>query len=106
MGATKRYIDANPKMIDVMVMALTEADDLIRNDPDKAAEIYLKVEPSKLLDQAKVAAILKANPDDFGVAVGGVKQTADFMARQKLIKTIPASFKDVFLAPIHGTASN
>lgn len=106
MGATKRYIDANPKMIDVMVMALTEADDLIRSDPDKAAEIYLKVEPSKLLDQAKVAAILKANPDDFGVAVYGVKQTADFMARQKLIKTVPASFKDVFLAPIHGTASN
>ncbi|WP_315832100.1 ABC transporter substrate-binding protein [Bradyrhizobium prioriisuperbiae] len=105
-GATKRYLDANPKMIEVVVKALTEASDLIRNEPDKAAELYLKAEPSKLFDQAKVAALLKANPDDFGVAVYGVKQTADFMARQKLIKTVPANFKDVFIGPVQQTASN
>ncbi|MBR1221313.1 ABC transporter substrate-binding protein [Bradyrhizobium sp. U87765 SZCCT0131] len=106
LGATRRYLDANPKMADVMIGAIAEASDLIRNDPAMAASIYLKSEPSKLLDEARVAAILKANPDDFGVAVYGVKQTADFMVRLKLIKTVPASFKDVFAAPIHQTKSN
>ncbi|WP_029006334.1 ABC transporter substrate-binding protein [Azorhizobium doebereinerae] len=106
LGATKRWLDANPKMPAVMVAALTEASDFIRKEPRKAAEIYLKVEPSKLLDLDKVEALLKAMPDDFGVAVYGVKATGDFMHRLNVIKTAPASFKDVFLAPIQGTASN
>ena len=106
LGATKKYIEANPKMADVMVKALTEASDLIRKDPTKAAEIYLKVEPSKTMDAAKVTAMLKTMPDDFGVAVYGVKTVADFMGRVGGLKTIPASFKDVFLPVIATTASN
>lgn len=106
LGATKRYIDLNPKIPGIMVAALTEASDFIRANPRKAAEIYLKVEPSKLLDVDKVEAMLKAMPDDFGVAVYGVKATADFMNRVGVLKTVPASFKDVFLAPIQSTASN
>ncbi len=106
LGATKRYIDANPKMPAIMVAALKQASDFIRDNPRKAAEIYLKVEPSKILDVDKVEAMLKAMPDDFGVAVYGVKATADFMNRIGVLKTVPASFKDVFLAPIQTTASN
>lgn len=106
LGATKRYIDANPKMPAVMVAALKEASDFIRAEPRKAAEIYLKIEPNKVLDVDKVEAMLKAMPDDFGVAVYGVKATADFMNRIGVLKTVPASFKDVFLEPIQPTASN
>jgi NitT/TauT family transport system substrate-binding protein len=106
LGATKKYNEANPKMAAVMVAALREASALIRKDPDKAAEIYLKVEPSKVMDAAKVAAMLRAMPDDFGVEVHGVKTVADFMGRNGGLKTIPASFKDVFLPVIADTASN
>lgn len=106
LGATKRYLDANPKMAEVMVKALAEADDFIRNNPEGAAEIYFKIEPSKILDKGKIAEILKAHPDDFSVSVHGVKQTADFMGRQKQLKTVPQSFKDVFIGSVQQTNSN
>lgn len=106
LGATKRYIEANPKMAQVMIAALTEAGDIIRKEPRRAAEIYLKVEPSKALDLDKVEAMLKGQAEDFGTAVSGVKQTADFMARLGQLKTVPASFKDVFQGPLQETASN
>lgn len=105
LGATKRYLDANPKMAEVMVKALREAGDIIRNSPEKAAEIYLKVEPSRALDIAKVTAILKAEHDDFGTEVTGVKATADFMSRIGGLRRVPASYKDVFLPVIADTDS-
>ncbi len=104
-GATKRYLDANPKMAGVIQAAMLEAGDLIRNHPDQAAEIYLKVEPQKSLDVAAVTEMLKAEHDDFGVEVSGVKTLADFMGRVGQLKRIPASVDDVFL-PIAGVKSN
>jgi NitT/TauT family transport system substrate-binding protein len=106
LGATKKWIDANPKMAEVMVKAITEASNIIKNEPQKAAEIYLKVEPSKTLDVAKTTAMLKSMPDDFGVSVYGVKTVADFMGRVGGLKNIPTSFKDVFLPVIAETKSN
>ncbi len=106
LGATKRYLDANPKMAEVMVKALREAGDVIRNDPQKAAEIYLKVEPSKVLDVARVTAMLQTEKDDFGVEVSGVKAVADFMGRIGGLKRVPASYKDVFLPVLADTNSN
>ena len=105
-GATKKWLEANPKMSAVLSAAITEASDLIRKDPKKAADIYLKTEPSKLLDEAKVEAMLKAMPDDFGVEVYGVKTLADFMGRTGGLKNIPAKWQDVFVADAHATKSN
>jgi NitT/TauT family transport system substrate-binding protein len=106
LGATRAYADANAKMPEVMVKTLVEAAGIIRNDPRKAAEIYLKFEPSRQLDVAKVEALLKAMADDFGIEVHGIKTYADFMGRTGGLKTVPASFKDVFLPHLHATPSN
>jgi NitT/TauT family transport system substrate-binding protein len=35
-GATKRYLDANPKMAEVFAKAIAEASDLIKSDPKRA----------------------------------------------------------------------
>jgi len=104
-GATKRYLESNPKIAEVLAKALDEAATLIRNDPKKAAEIYLKIEPSKILDAAAVEAIIKDLRDDFGIDVHGVQTSADFMARIGQLKQPPASWKDVFLPIIHGPNS-
>ena len=106
LAATRKYLDANPKLAGIMVEAIAEAAKLIRDDPRKAAEIYLEFEPSKLMDAAKIEALLKSSPRDFGVEVHGVKAVADFMGRIKAIKTVPASFKDVFSPEIHQTQSD
>ena len=50
--------------------------------------------------------MLKSMPDDFGVAVYGVKTLADFMGRTGGLKNIPAKWQDVFVADAHATASN
>ncbi|SDR33496.1 NitT/TauT family transport system substrate-binding protein [Rhizobiales bacterium GAS113] len=106
LGATRRYLDANPKLAQIMVDAIAEATSIIRSDPRRAAEIYLIVEPSKAMDATAVEAMLKAMPEDFGVEVHGLKALADFMGRIKALKSVLASFKDVFLPPIHQTQSN
>ncbi len=98
LGGTKKWIDANPKLVPVLIAALKEAADYIRKDPKGAADIYLKVEPSKMLDQAKVEAMLKSMPDDFGTDVYSVKAFADFMGRTGGLKNVPASWSDVFPA--------
>src|SRR5262249_26115569 len=46
MGATKRYVEVNPAIPDVVAKAIQEAADIIRSDPRRAAEVYLKYEPS------------------------------------------------------------
>ncbi|MGE5539228.1 MAG: ABC transporter substrate-binding protein [Gemmatimonas sp.] len=105
-GATKKVLDANPKLATVVTKALAEAHDVIRNDPRKAAEIYLKVEPSKTLDNAAVEAILRELKDDFDVSVHGVGASAKFMAQIGQLKTPPASWKDAFVPSLHNTQSD
>jgi NitT/TauT family transport system substrate-binding protein len=106
LGAGKGYLDANPKLAEAMVKVLLEAADLIKRDPKKAAEIYLKAEPSRTLTAERIEALLKTMTEDFGVEVYGIEAYAAFMGRIGVLKTVPANFKDVFLPHIHATASN
>ena len=96
LGATKRGLDAHPKWGEVMRAAIDEAAQMIRDDPKKAAELYLSVEPSKLLDESAVEKLLRDSADEFGTGVYGLKTYADFMGRIKALKSVPASYKDVF----------
>jgi NitT/TauT family transport system substrate-binding protein len=105
LGGTKRWIDANPKLVPVLIAAFNEAGGYIRKDPKGAAEIYLKIEPSRMLDEPKVEAMLKSMPDDFGTEVHAVKAYADFMGRTGGLKNVPASWSEVFPA-IKDTQSN
>jgi NitT/TauT family transport system substrate-binding protein len=53
-GATKSYIEAHPKIPEIVDRAMDEAARLIRDDPKHAAQIYLEHEPSKALNAAGV----------------------------------------------------
>jgi NitT/TauT family transport system substrate-binding protein len=106
MSATKRYIEANPKMPGVIAKAIDEAATIIKTDPKRAAEIYLKYEPSKTLDVPAVEAILKELADDFGSSVHGVQAYADFMGELGQLKNPPKSWKDIVTPSIANTASS
>jgi NitT/TauT family transport system substrate-binding protein len=105
MEATKKWIDANPKMPDVIANATDEAAAIIKNDPKQAAEIYLKREPQKSIDLDGMIAILKEYKDEYGSAVYGVQATADFMGRLGQLKNPPKSWKDVVTPSILNTPS-
>ena len=106
MGATRRWIDANPKMPDVIVKAVDEAAAFIRDNPRRAAEIYLAREPSRILDVAAIEETLKEYRDEFGSSVHGVQIHADFMGRLGTLKTPPKSWKDVVTPSIVNTPSS
>ena len=106
MGALKRYTDTNPKVPEVISKAMDEAAALIKNDAKQAAEIYLKREPQKLIDQAGIEAILKEYRDDYGSAVQGVQAYAELMGRLGQLKNPPKSWKEIVTPNIAGTQSS
>ncbi len=105
-GATKKWIEANPKMPEVIVRAIDEAAAFIKNEPRKAAEIYLQHEPSKFVDLDAVEAILKEYKDEFGSPVQGVQVNADFMAKHGQLKAPPKSWKDIVTPSIANSPSS
>jgi NitT/TauT family transport system substrate-binding protein len=106
MGATKKWIEANPKLPDVIVKAVDDAAAFIRNEPRKAAEIYLAREPSKFVDLDAVEAILKEYRDEFGSAVHGVQVNADFMGKLGQLKSPPKSWKEIVTPSIANSPSS
>jgi NitT/TauT family transport system substrate-binding protein len=106
LGATKRYVEDNPHVPDVIANAMQEAADIIKSDPRRAAQIYLKYEPSKTLDVAMIAAVLRELQDDFGKSVYGVQAYADFMSSLGQLKNPPKSWKEIVTPSIAKTPSS
>jgi ABC-type nitrate/sulfonate/bicarbonate transport system substrate-binding protein len=95
LGATKSYIIAHPKVPEAVARAIDEAARIIRDDPHRAAEIYLAHEPSKTFDAGAIAAVLADLKDEFGSAVHGMAAFADFMGRHGELKSPPQSWKEI-----------
>jgi NitT/TauT family transport system substrate-binding protein len=94
-GATKAYIEAHPKIPEIIDKAIDEAARIIHDDPRRAAQIYLEHEPSRALDATDIEAVLKENKDQFGSAVEGTQTFADFMSRHGELKTRPETWKEI-----------
>ncbi len=95
MGAMAAYVSAHPKIPEVVDRAMDEAARMIRDDPRRAAQIYLAHEPSKALNAADIDAVLHANKDEFGSAVEGIQAFADFLGWRGALKTPPHSWKEI-----------
>lgn len=95
MAATKRYITNNPQVPTIVANAMDDAAALIKSDPRRAAEIYLKFEPSKTETVDSLQELLVRYKDDFGSSVHGIQVYADFMGRVGQIKNPPKSWTDV-----------
>jgi NitT/TauT family transport system substrate-binding protein len=95
MGATKAYIDAQPKMPEIIDQAMDEAARIIHDDPRRAAQIYLTHEPSEAIDDATMETVIKGIRDEFGSAIYGVQTMADFMGRHGELKSPPKSWKEI-----------
>jgi len=104
MATSRETIAAQPKLADILSKAIDDAAAIIRNDPRRAAVMWLKYEPSSTLDAPAVEAILRSLKDDFGSSIYGVEATAAFMARDGRLKNAPESWKDV-VAPVLASGS-
>ena len=69
LGATKATIARQPEIPGIVAGAIDQAARLIRDDPRRAAQIFLTHEPSGTLNGATAAAVIGDIKDEFGSAV-------------------------------------
>ena len=100
-----RWRDANPQLYKVVHAAILEANEFIAKNPREAAEIFVKVENSKL----PVAFIEKLISDpEFSYAPEpqNVMKIYAFMNKVGALKNMPATWQDLFFAEAHGLKGN
>lgn len=95
LGAHRAYVRAQPQVAELVAKAIDEAARLIREDPERAAQVYLTHEPSAALNGAAMEAITREVKDEFGGPIYGVQATADFMGRIGELKGSLRSWKDI-----------
>ncbi|GAB7539724.1 ABC transporter substrate-binding protein [Burkholderia sp. 22PA0106] len=93
--ATEKFRDANPKTYRAFVAALADAAKLISTDPERAADIYIRVNQSKI-DRALLLKILRDPQVQFKTAPQNTLGLAQFMHRVGAIRNAPNSVHDYF----------
>ncbi|MGJ4944263.1 ABC transporter substrate-binding protein [Bradyrhizobium sp. HKCCYLS1011] len=94
--APKRFVDANPKVVQAFLDALDEADAFIARDKAAAAEIYARTAKVKTTKE-EVAEMLEDKDTWFSATPEGVLKIADFMHGAGSIKVKPANWQDLFV---------
>lgn len=92
---TEKYRDENPKTYHAFVAALADAARLISSDPEKAADIYIRVNDSKI-DRNLLLKILRDPQVQFKTAPQNTLGLAQSMYRTGAIRNEPKSWRDYF----------
>jgi NitT/TauT family transport system substrate-binding protein len=74
---------------------------MIAEEPDRAADIYLRFEPSAKVTKPDVLGMLTDGTMSYSVTPSGILKFARFQARTGQIKSEPRSWQDVFFPFIH-----
>jgi NitT/TauT family transport system substrate-binding protein len=98
--ATEKFRNDNPKTYAAFLDALQEAARFISANPEKAADIYLKVNKSNT-DRDLLLKVIKSPQVQFKIAPQNTLPLAQFMHRVGAIKNKPASVKDYFFDDAH-----
>jgi NitT/TauT family transport system substrate-binding protein len=99
--ATKRFHDANPKMVAAFLAALDEACRWVEQDKPAAAKLYVAAANVKTSEEL-VGRIL-ADPDNkYAATPVGTMTFAAFMNRVGTLKNKPQDWKDLFFPEVHG----
>jgi NitT/TauT family transport system substrate-binding protein len=93
--ASKKFMMENPKVTHVVLSALAEATQLIKDDPHKAARTYIKAEGSTL-DPAFIEKIIRDPENNFTMVPQRVMRFADFMADTGMLKKRVEKWQDLF----------
>lgn len=96
-----KFMDQNPKTTAAVLAAIDEANALIRDDPKRAAELYLgatkeKFEPDELVAMMKQPGVV------FSTTPYGTMLQAEHLAKAGVLKNRPKEWKDFFYKAVHG----
>jgi NitT/TauT family transport system substrate-binding protein len=93
--ATTKFHDENPKLIRAFIDALSEAEKMLRDEPARAAAIYVKVDNAKM-DPKEVERMIRLPENEWTIVPKNIIAYADFMHRVGALSVKPASWKDLF----------
>lgn len=99
-AAPERFVTENPRIVEVYIAALGEANDFIRDNVEETTRIYFEAEPSAVSDEEKLE-IIRNNRNEYTLVPNGVIDTARFANSQNQLALVPDSWQDVFFAPIN-----
>jgi len=104
--ATGRFHRENPRTYKATLAALGEAIDWINANKRAAAELYLQVTKDKRSTADDILAMLNDPEIVFTLTPERIMSYADHMHRVGMIKTKPASWKDLFFPEVHHLAGS
>lgn len=100
-----KFADSNPKIIEAVRRASQSAIDLIRTNPELAAQDYLKFSGDRM-ETNELVAMLKDPAMKYDVKPEGTLKLAEHLFRTGVLKAKPASWKDYFLESSAGLDGN
>lgn len=103
--ATEKFRAENPKTYQAFVEALNDAAQFVTANPEKAADIYIKVSNARI-DRDLLVRIIKSPEVQFKTTPQNTYPLAEFMHRIGAIKNKPASVKDYFFDDVQNAAGN
>jgi len=103
--ASSKFVDANPEIADAIVASVDEAIRRIAADPRRAAEVYLKNEPSKMTVDF-VEGLIKDPENAFRIEPTGIMAYAAALTRWGQIKSGPKGWKELVFSVLHDRQGN
>ncbi len=103
--ATEKFRKENPKTYKAFNDGLAEAAELIRANPELAADIFIRTNKSNI-DRTLLLSIIKNPEVEFKITPQNTFALAEFMHRVGAIKNKPASVKDYFFDDAHNASGS
>lgn len=101
LSTTRRFHDENPLAYAAVLAALTEANALIRTEPDAAAQVLIDGGENAGFAREELVEILRDPAIVFTTTPANVMRYAEFMAAIGTLSAPPASWQDLFFPEIH-----
>jgi NitT/TauT family transport system substrate-binding protein len=102
LSTTARFREANPEAYAAVLAALEEANELIRSDPQAAAEILFAAESAAGFSVEELVEVLRDPEIRFTTTPENLEKYAEFMHDIGSIENRPSSWRDMFFPEIHG----
>ena len=105
MWTSERFTKANPKVVPILVAALKQADDFIKDDPAGAASIYMADTHTKLT-QAQLVKMIKNPEVSWTTTPRKTMKYARFIHEIGMIQNPPKDCKEMFFPEIGGQSGS